>query len=77
MATVREGSKRGLWIVLAILAVIVIVVVAFFALGGDADVDSEGGDIDLPETDVDVEPPDIEGDVDAEEGGDAEAEVEG
>ena len=74
MAEHREGSKKGLWIVLAILAVIAIAVIAFFALGGDADVDTEG-DLQVPETDVDIEPPDVDADIDTEEGGDAEADA--
>ncbi len=68
-------------------------VAVWFALGGDADVDTEGQfDVDVPAVDADVEAPDVDvegGDlpeVDVEggdlpevdvEGGDAEAEVPG
>lgn len=75
MAEARHGSKKTMWIILAVVVIIVLAIIAFFALGGDADVDSEG-DFEVPETDIDIEPPDVEGDVNVEEGGDAEAEVE-
>jgi hypothetical protein len=60
----REPDKRrtGLGILIAVLVAGAIAVLLFFALGGDADVDTEGGDIDVeaPETDVDVDAPDID-----------------
>jgi hypothetical protein len=82
-----RDSRTGLWIVLGLIAAIVIAVVLFFALGGDADVDSDGGDIDVeaPQTDVDIDPPEIDaeapdidvdpGELDIEEG-DAEADAD-
>lgn len=67
-------GKRGLSILLAILALIVIVVAAFFILGGDADVDTEGGNVDVeaPDVDADINAPDV----DVNDGGDADAEAE-
>ena len=80
---VDERRSPMPWI-LGILAVVALVIVLFFALGGDADADGEPGDVDLPELDVDVDAPDVDleapdidvdpGDVDIEEG-DAEAEA--
>lgn len=58
----RKKSKAGLWIVLAVLVLAAIAVIAFFALGGDADVDGE----------VDVEAPNI----DVQEGDDANVDAE-
>ncbi len=58
-----RGSKAG-WL-LAGLALLAIVVIGFFALGGDADVDVEGGDVDIeaPSIDADVDAPSIDVDV--------------
>lgn len=52
----RSGVGRALLILLAIAAVAVL---AFFLLGGSADVDSEG-DVEVPEVDVDVNAPDVD-----------------
>lgn len=65
----RGGAMR--W-VLAILVILAIVVIGFFALGGDIDFDSEG-ELEVPEMDVDVNPPDI--DVDSEEAPPADADA--
>ena len=63
---------------LAALVALAIAVIAFFALGGDADVDTEGGDVDVevPDVDADINPPDVDADVDTSDGGDADAEAE-
>lgn len=57
------GGMPG-WLValLAVLALLAIAVVLFFALGGDADVDTEPGNVDVeaPDVDADVEPPDVD-----------------
>lgn len=83
-----SGSKWWIWL-LAALVIAALVVIGFFALGGDVDADQEGEldvNVETPETDVDVEGPDIDAeapDVDVDPGsldveeGDAEAEVEG
>jgi len=80
----RQDDNSWMKWLLAALAVLALVVIGFFALGGDADVDIDGGniDIDVPEVDVDVDAPDIDvelpdvdvdpGSVDIEDG-DAEA----
>ena len=70
-----KSSGPGKWIAAAVL-LIALAVGAFFALGGDVDVDSEGGDVDveLPDTAVDVDAPDVDADVDVSvDEGDAEA----
>lgn len=69
------GSNWWKWL-LGLLLLLALLALLFFALGGDADVDSEGGDIDVeaPEVDADIDAPDVDVDVDE---GDAEAEVEG
>lgn len=63
---------------LAVLVVLAVAVIAFFALGGDADVDTEGGDVDVeaPDVDADINAPDVDADVDTSDGGDADAEAE-
>lgn len=81
----NQGSKWWMWL-LAALAVIALVVIGFFALGGDVDTDQQGEldvNVETPETDVDVAPPDIDAeapDVDVDPGSidvdDAEAEAE-
>lgn len=83
----QNGGKKWLWALLALLVIAAIVIIGFFALGGDVDSDSEGQldvDVETPETDVDVDGPDVDaeapdvdvdpGSVDVEEG-DAEAEA--
>ncbi|CAN5595353.1 hypothetical protein BH18ACT1_BH18ACT1_00210 [soil metagenome] len=74
----RTGRGKWRWVLLAVLALITVAVVAFFALGGDADVDTEGGDVDVevPDVDADVNAPDIDADVDTSDGGDADAEAD-
>jgi len=71
----RQDDNNS-WIkwLLGALAVAALVIVAFFALGGDADVDLDPGnvDIDLPNVDVDVDAPDVDvdmPDVDVDGGG--------
>lgn len=83
-----SGSKWWIWL-LAALVIAALVLIGFFALGGDVDADQEGEldvNVETPETDVDVEGPDVDAeapDVDVDPGsldveeGDAEAEVEG
>ena len=73
----RSSGKKWPWILLALLALIAIAIVAFFALGGDADVDTEGGDVDVeaPDVDADINAPEIDADVDTSDGGDADAEA--
>ena len=70
------SGKIWPWL-LGLLLLLLLAVILFFVLGGDADIDAEGGDIDVPAVDADVEAPDVDADIDVEEGGDAEAEVEG
>jgi len=83
---VVEGNRppsRGPALLVALLVIIVIAVIAFFALGGDAEVDDDGDvnieapDVELPDIDVNVDNSDtpdvnVEGgeapDVDVEEG---------
>lgn len=67
----RGGAMR--W-VLGILVILAIVVIGFFALGGDIDFDSEG-ELEIPETDVDINPPDLDVDVDSEEAPPADADA--
>jgi hypothetical protein len=57
-----DRRRTGLWILIGVLVVAAIAAILFFALGGDADVDTQGGDVDIeaPETDVDVDAPDID-----------------
>lgn len=82
-----SGSKWWMWL-LAALVIAALVVIGFFALGGDVDADQEGEldvNVETPETDVDVDGPDIDaeapdvdvdpGSIDVEEG-DAEADVD-
>lgn len=87
----REQSGGGLpgWLIalLALLALVVIALILFFALGGDADVATEPGSVDVetPDADVDVDAPDVDveapdvdvdpGDIDVEDG-DADANVD-
>ena len=82
---VNNDNPWSRWI-LGALAAAALVIVAFFALGGDADVDVESGNIDVeaPSAAVDVDAPDIDveapdvdiegGDIDIDEA-DAEAEA--
>jgi hypothetical protein len=58
---IDERPRRGGIgkVLLVLLVVAVAVVIGFFALGGDADVDSEG-DLDVPDIDVDINPPDVD-----------------
>ena len=58
---IDERRSPTPWI-LGLLAVVALVVVLFFVLGGDADADGEPGDIDVdaPELDVDVDAPDVD-----------------
>ncbi|MGH1504118.1 MAG: hypothetical protein ACRBI6_11220 [Acidimicrobiales bacterium] len=57
-----EGSGGAMKWVLAAVAAVVLAVILFFALGGDADIDAEPGsvDVDAPSLDVDVDGPDID-----------------
>lgn len=61
----RDDNDWMKWL-LGALAVAALVVIGFFALGGDADVDTNPGSIDIeaPEIDADVDAPDIDVDVD-------------
>lgn len=52
----RGGAGR--WF-LALLVIAVLAVAAFFAFGGDADVDTKG-DLEVPEVDVDVNTPEVD-----------------
>ncbi|MGQ0431421.1 MAG: hypothetical protein ACT452_03315 [Microthrixaceae bacterium] len=52
----RGGAGRTLMVLLAVVA---LAVVAFFAFGGSADVDTEG-DLEVPEVDVDVNVPNVD-----------------
>lgn len=67
----RGGGAGKVLLVLAVLAALA--VGAFFALGGSADVDTEG-DVEVPEVDVDVNAPEV--DVDAEDAPPASAEAD-
>lgn len=71
----RRRSPWG-WL-LALLAAIAVAVVLFFALGGDADVDTDGGNVDVqtPDVDADVDAPNVDADVDIDEG-DADADAD-
>lgn len=84
----RPGGRPS-WLgwVIAAIAAIVLAIVLFFAIGGDADVDVEpgsvdvdvdsgsvDGDVDAP--DVDVEAPDIDVDPGSVDVDDAEAEAD-
>lgn len=53
----RRGGA-GRWF-LVLLVVAILAVGAFFLLGGEADVDTEG-DLEVPEVDVDVNTPDVD-----------------
>jgi hypothetical protein len=67
----RRGSP--VWKILLVLLVLAAAAaIAFFALGGDADVDTEG-DLEVPEVDVDVNAPEV--DVNSEEAPPADAEA--
>ena len=65
----RPRGGAGRWI-LGLLVVIALGIGAFFLLGGEADVDTEG-DVEIPEVDVDVNAPDV----DAEDAPPASAEA--
>jgi len=85
----RQDDNNS-WIkwLLGALAVAALVIIAFVALGGDADIDFDSGDVDveLPAVDVDIDAPDVDvdlpavdvdgGDIDIEDG-DAEADATG
>lgn len=59
-----DDNSNGWWRWLfAALVVIGLVIGAFFALGGDADVDVDPGDIDIEAPDI--EAPDVDVDVEA------------
>ena len=64
VVTTNDRNPWTNW-VLAAVAALVIVVVGFFALGGDADLDIDNGNIDIeaPAADLDVEAPDIDVDL--------------
>lgn len=67
----RRGSP--IWKILLVLLILAAAaVIAFFAFGGDADIDTEG-DLEVPEVDVDVNAPDV--DVNSEEAPPADAEA--
>src|SRR3546814_13872567 len=68
----RDKSSRLGKVLVALLVVAVIAVIAFFALGGSVDFDSEG-DLEVPDVDMDVNPPDLA--VDIEETPPASAEA--
>ena len=61
------------WVLLALLIIAAAVVIGFFALGGTADVDTEG-DLEVPGVDVDVNSPDVT--VETDEAPPAEADAE-
>ena len=69
-----ETPRRGRFgrFLLILLVIVALAIGAFFALGGSADVDTEG-DFEVPEVDVDVNTPDV--DVDKEEAPPASAEA--
>ena len=81
------GGKKWIWALLALLVIAAILIIGFFALGGDVDGDTEGQldvNVETPESDVDVDAPDIDAeapDVDVDPGsldveeGDAEADA--
>lgn len=70
----NERPRRSpVWKVLLVLLILAAgAVIAFFALGGTADVDTEG-DLEIPEIDVDVNAPDV--DIDSEEAPPADADA--
>ena len=71
----REESHRNpIWKVLLVLLILAAAaVIAFFALGGSVDFDSEG-DLEIPSVDVDANAPDV--DFDSEEAPPASAEAD-
>jgi len=52
----RGGPMRWLLILLLLVA---LAIAGFFALGGDADIDTKG-DLEVPQVDVDVKTPDVD-----------------
>lgn len=64
----QPRSRAGAWIA-ALVALAIVGVIAFFALGGDADVDEREGDVpavdvDAPSVDVSVAPADADASTD-------------
>jgi len=70
---VEVGRRHPFWKgVLVVLILVAAAVIAFFALGGTIDVDTQG-DLEVPEVDVDVNAPDVN--VDSDEAPPAEADA--
>jgi len=67
VSALADNNDDNNWIkwLVAALAVTALVIIGFFALGGDADVDLDPGnvDIDAPSLDVDVDAPDVDVDL--------------
>ncbi len=60
-SSIKSNESNDMWKwVAGLLALIAAVVLAFFLLGGDADIDAEPGDIELPAVDADVDAPDVD-----------------
>jgi len=63
--SVSADNNNWMKWLLAALAVAALVIIGFFALGGDADLDVDRGDVDIdaPSLDVDVDAPDVDVDL--------------